>query len=164
MNMPEFSHALARAETNVLSIIGRITQPVVSSLPIIGTTPPRHGTAAVRMTVPRIDDQAFWTTLSCPILAWGAVAVGAFRQREDAQCFVMLMAGVLPLHLAKDAAIPLAGQLSMMRISGIGEVQQTMFNDENEPRPWAWTVAISMDVVFFTGSRDTPFSLNLAED
>lgn len=152
--LPEFSGALTKAEANLLETVAPLVRGVCGA-GIISETPTRHESFAVRITKPDPADESFWSAHEFPCMAWKAVLVGAFRTREAAQRFLMLVIAGLPIINAATAqGVPVAGAIQKLRISSIEEIVPVEYTEENEPKPWAWTSTINLDIVFLTGSRD----------
>lgn len=152
---PEFALALTRAEAALFEVVSGLARPVCGRVKgRIGADPVAHDSFALQMTAPNPADASFWSAHAFPALPYGARVVGAFRTREAAQRFIMLLVGGLPVRTSEPASgEPVAGSLQQVRVSDVGEVDQTTYEGDNVPAPWAWTVTVGLDVVFRTGSR-----------
>ena len=154
MKLPEFATALTRAESKLIETIAGLTRGYCVS-GVIGATPTHHGRFAVRIISPNPVDASFWSAHTFPAMAWRASLSGAFRSREEAQTFVMLIVSGLPLKPAPlEPGQPVAGEIIQLRIANVNEITPQTYGEDNEPKPWAWVSTINLDVVFLTGSRD----------
>ena len=152
---PEFALSLTRAEAALFEVMSGIVRPVCGRIAgRIGPDPVAHDSFALQMTAPSPADAAFWSAHAFPVLPYGARVVGAFRTREAAQRFIMLLVGGLPVRISEPVEDePVAGSLQQIRVSDVGEVERTPYEGDDVPAPWAWTVTVGLDVVFRTGSR-----------
>ena len=152
---PEFALSLTRAEAALFEVMSGIVRPVCGrTAGRIGPAPVAHDSFALQMTAPSPADAAFWSAHAFPVLPYGARIIGAFRTREAAQRFIMVLVGGLPVRTSEPVEDePVAGSLQQVRVSDVGEVEQTPYEGDGRPAPWAWTVTIGLDVVFRTGLR-----------
>lgn len=141
-----FEKSLAEAEAEAFRVLCSALASEPGRSAFLGDEPPHAESWSFRFTSPVATDASYWSAHDFPVMAYGAVAVYAGRNRAAAQAWVMGIVKALPVF---DS-----GNLRKLRISNVGPVVADAVQYPNETKPWqVWRATVEFDAEFLTGGK-----------
>ncbi len=138
-----FETALTEAEAEAFAYLAEATKTVPGKTALLAHNPGVADAWTFELTTP-LAEASLWSAHDLPGIAWQAIAVARFRNRDRAQRWLMQLIQALPLAES--------GVLIMLRVRAAGEIGLDDFVVQKRVLR-LWTVVVTMDAVFRTGGK-----------